>query len=193
MKSVKAPYEKALESLLSHERMEFEDFLECGEFKAISMSIPTDMPLYYILGDYKIHLYGNLEKIIIGSLNSMKLLIRYRVYPRDYNAVIVNVEDEALKELIRKEVKSDTGIKLICKLSKSNIITLDCVEIESYNDPLKLPYYICDNCGKNYGIEEYTTCEICCESSDSMHAVRDIHKFISDNPSILNKIFFKTT
>ena len=172
---------KSLENLINTPMMEYEDLRTNIDFKIVNANNKYRVPQSKIFGDYKVHLYGNLEKIIIEHNNSMRLIVRYRTSPEYDCRVDVGVYDEEIRQTIRRYVKTTTGVKMTCKFGHNSILCLDCVELEEYNLPLKIPFYICSECGRTYiDGEETNVCEIC-GPDGKMHKVDDFYKFVSEH------------
>ena len=175
---------KYLENLVNAPMMEYEDLLTNIDFMTIidNNNINSKMPLSMIFCDYKVHLYGNLEVIHIFDNNLMKLIIHYRPDPASSDCrAVVRVCDKEIQQTIRRYVNTATGIKMTCKFDNSGIPSfLDCVELEEYNLPLKIPYSICSECGTIYingGKTDF--CEIC--GSGKMYKVDDFYKFTTEH------------
>ena len=162
-----------------YDGINFSDLTSNDEIMNYIRSYSIGIGFGELLRGLKVKLSGNLDNIMIVGYNEMRLLVTYRMRPKDDRTVVVYVEDPMLNHEIRAMVKPGTGIELTAEVANTKNLSLKLIELDEYNTNLVFPHYICAN-GHNFNIDtydanEYNKCIIC---EAKLYPVYDVYAYL---------------
>ena len=176
---------KAVDNLLSRGILLLEDLEGSDDYKEI---INTEAVPHIYLKDIRVRLTGNLNEIKIYDLNNIRLNVTYMITECNTSKSINIVLNDKDASIVRRYVKTSTGIDMICKFNR--LTELSCIELTAFNLPLKFPLKICSGkdrsgnivnynspigCGCSYGVATY--CNHCFSCGSELEDVYDIYEY----------------
>ena len=133
------------------------------EYKIVLANSPRLQPFTDTFKGLQLTLIGDLYQILFSGVDNIKLVILYKVIDTECYYATVDVKDQELKHVFRKNAKTMKGVKLTVKCIAGGLDYFELVDIIELDNPCMFGRWICSNCHHDYGFNDPQGygCDIC--------------------------------
>ena len=143
--------------------MDYGALSKTDEYKIVLANSPMLQPFTDTFKGLQLTLIGDLYQILFSGVDNIKLVILYKVIDTECYYATVDVKDQELKHVLRKNAKTMKGVKLTVKCIAGGLDYFELVDIIELDNPCIFGRWICTNCHYDYGFDDPQGygCDIC--------------------------------